>query len=84
MVVFGAAANVPPSILYSMLNPATAVTVGKANADAQVLAGAVITGAAGKTTTFTRLLIMHGPVVRTVPGPLVPQAAVVLYLASTV
>ena len=37
-------------MLYSTLNPATGVTDGRVNAAAQVLEGAVMTGADGKTT----------------------------------
>ena len=40
-------------MLYWMLNPDTTGTGGRVNADAQVLAGVVRIGAAGKTTTHT-------------------------------
>ena len=71
----GEAENDPPSILYSILNPLTAVTVGNVNADAHVLAGAVITGAVGKITTLTVLLAKQ-PAGAVVPTALLPQAAV--------
>jgi hypothetical protein len=48
---------VPPSRVYSTLNPATAGTDGKVNAEAQVFGGAVRTGTAGKTTNS--LLPLH-------------------------
>ena len=61
-----------PSILYSTLNPITGVTVGKVNAVPQVLAGAVIVGAAGNITTLT-VLDRH---VLAVAAGVAPQAAV--------
>ena len=75
MDVLGDIVYAPPSMLYCTLNPATDVTAGKVNADAQVLAGAVITGAAGNITTLTVLLGPHEPV-PTVPMPILPQAEV--------
>jgi hypothetical protein len=56
--VLGEAEKAPPSILYCTLNPDTGVTVGKINAEAHVLAGAVMVGAAGKTTIQTVLEIV--------------------------
>ena len=53
----------------------TGVTVGKVNDDAQVLAGAVIMGAAGNITTLTVLLASHDPV-PIVPVAVLPHAAV--------
>ena len=44
------AEKLPPSILHSAVKPETAGTVGNVKADEQVFAGAVIAGAAGKTT----------------------------------
>ena len=70
----------PPSILYSTLKPATAVTVGKENAVAHVLTGAVITGAVGKITTLTILLVAH-ELVPEVPAAVVPHVAVNIYCA---
>jgi hypothetical protein len=70
--IVGLAANASPSMLYSTLKPATVLTVGKLNADAQVFAGAVIVGAFGKITTLTVLLFPHAPV-PAVPARVVPQ-----------
>lgn len=72
--MLGAGANAPPSMLYSILNPEIAGTEGKENADAQVLLVAVMTGAAGKTTTFTVLLAPHKPL-PAVPEGVPPHAA---------
>ena len=69
--------NVAPSILYSILNPVTVVTVGKTNSDAQVLAGVASAEAAGKITTLT-VLEKQG---LAVPANVVPQAADKTYLA---
>ena len=69
----GDAANAPPSILYSILNPVTAVTVGKVNAEPHVFAGAVSDGAVGKITTETLELALHAPV-PVAPAALVPHA----------
>ena len=79
----GAAENAPPSILYSILNPVTGVTLGSENADAHALAGAVSVGAVGNITTFTILLTPHGPV-PAVPAAILPHAADNTYLACTV
>ena len=49
--IVGDGAKPLPSILYSAVNPLTAGTDGKLNAALHVFAGAVITGAVGKTTT---------------------------------
>jgi hypothetical protein len=46
----GETAKPPPSMLYCVVNPATVVTDGSVKAAAQVFAGAVMTGAVGKTT----------------------------------
>ena len=70
-------------MLYSTLNPATALTAGNVNADPQVLAGAVITGAVGKITTLTELLAPHDPV-PAVPAAVLPQVAAKTYCAVTV
>ncbi len=83
MVVLGTAEYAPPSILYCVLNPLTAVTVGKVNAEAQVLAGAIITGALGNITTLTELLAPHNPV-PAVPAVVAPQVADKTYCAVTV
>jgi len=61
-------------MLYSTLNPLTAVTLESVKAEAQVLAGAVITGALGKITTLTELLTPQEPV-PAVPAAVAPQAA---------
>ena len=45
----GEAEKAPPSILYCVVKFVTDVTLGNVNAALQVLAGAVITGAVGKT-----------------------------------
>ena len=74
--ISGVSVKPPPSILYSTVNPATGDTDGSVNADAQVLAGAVITGAVGKITTLTVLLFPHTPVPG-VPAAVPPQAAVI-------
>jgi len=66
-----------PSILYSTLNPVTGVKVGKVNAVPQVLAGAVIVGAAGKITTLT---VLDRQVLAVAAG-VVPQAVVKTYRA---
>ena len=66
----------PPSILYSTVNPETAGTVGSTNADAQVLAGAVNTGAFGKIITETKLLDPQAPL-PAVPADIGPQAVAV-------
>ena len=70
----GEAVNAVPSILYWTVKPEIAVTVGSVNADAQVFAGAVNTGAAGNTTTLTVLPGPHSPVPG-VPAAVLPQAA---------
>jgi hypothetical protein len=69
--------NVPPSILYSTLNPVTKVTVGNVNADAQVLAGVASAGASGNITTLT----VFDKQVLGVPAAVPPQAAARRYLA---
>ena len=74
--IAGEAANKPPSILYSTVNPATAGTVGSTNADAQVVAGAANTGALGKIITDTMLLDPQAPV-PVVPAGVAPQTAAV-------
>ena len=76
----GDAENAPPSILYCTLNPATGVTVGKVNAVLQVLAGAMMTGAAGKITTLTVLLTQG----LALPAGMVSQAAANTYRACIV
>ena len=73
-MVLGTAENAPPSMLYCTLKPATAVTVGKVNADAHVLDGAVSTGAVGNITTLTAVLAAHEPV-PAVPAAVAPHAA---------
>jgi len=70
----GVCAYVPPSMLYSTLNPLTAVTVGSVKADAQVFAGALMLGALGKITTLTELLTPQEPV-PAVPAAVAPQVA---------
>jgi hypothetical protein len=70
-------------MLYSMLNPATGATVGRVNAEAQVGAGSVITGAVGNITVVTILLPAHDPVPG-VPAVIAPQLAERTYLACTV
>jgi len=77
----GAGANAPSSILYSTLNPATAGTAGKIIADSQVFAGAVIVGANGNITTFTKLLSPHDPLPG-VPAGMPPHACCVTYRAT--
>ena len=72
----GEAANKPPSMLYCTEKPLIAGTLGRAKADAQVLAGADITGAFGKTTTDTRALDPQAPV-PAVPKGVLPQEAAV-------
>ena len=62
-------------MLYSTLNSLTAATLGKLKAEAQVFAGASITGAFGKITTLTMLLLPHAPV-PAVPAAVVPQVEV--------
>ena len=57
--------------------------VGKANADAHVLVGAVITGAVGKITILTVLLAAHEPV-PAVPVNVVPQSVCNTYRACMV
>ena len=79
----GEAVNAVPSILYWTVKPEIAVTVGSVNADAQVLAGAVNTGAAGNTTTLTILPGPHKPL-PVVPANVLPQSAVKTYRARTV
>ena len=71
----GEAENPPPSMLNSAVKPATADTVGKVNAEAQVLVGAEILGAVGKITTLTVLLFAHEPV-PAVPAEVLPQVEV--------
>ena len=69
-------------MLYSTVKPATGVTVGNVNADAQVFDGALITGAVGNITTLTVLLAPHDPVPE-VPAKVAPQSAASTYLAVT-
>ena len=69
-------------MLYSTLNPLTAVTLGSVKADAQVFAGALILGALGKITTFTKLLTPQEPVPPE-PAAVEPQAAANTYRAVT-
>lgn len=75
MVETGDGENGPPSILYSISNPGTGVTVGNSNAAAQVLGIAVSIGDEGNITTFTILPAAHatGPAV---PPALLPHNAV--------
>jgi len=70
----GVAVNNVPSTLYCTEKPGIAVTAGKTKAEAQVLAGAVIAGAAGKMTTLT---VFPGPqrFVPAVPAGVFPQSA---------
>ena len=83
VVVLGEDEYAPPSILYSTLNPVTAVTVGKTNIAAQVFAGAVITGAVGKTTAL--IVLSWQPAIElTEFAGVEPQADVSLYLAFIV
>ena len=79
----GEAAKPLPSMLYCAVNPATVVTDGSTNAAAQVFAGAVMTGAAGNTTTLTVLLVPQEPV-PAVPAGVLPQADVRTYLVLMV
>lgn len=81
--ITGEAVKLPPSILYSAVKPDTEGTEGSVNADAQVLAGAVMTGAAGNITILTILLGPHNPD-PTVPAGVLPQAAESIYRACTV
>ena len=83
MNVLGVDEKGPPSILYSILKPGTAIIDGRANEDAHVLAGAVITGAAGKITTLTILLIAHDPA-PVAPAGVAPHAMVRTYWACIV
>jgi hypothetical protein len=76
----GETEKAPPSMLYWTVNPETEGTDGNVKAEAQVLAGAVITGAAGNITTWTILLTPHGPL-PVEPAAVVPQAAVKTYCA---
>ena len=69
-------------MLYSTLNPLTAVTLGSVKADAQVFAGALMLGALGKITTLTELLTPQEPV-PAVPAAVAPQAAAKTYRAVT-
>lgn len=73
--------NAPPSMLYSILNPARDATFGSANIAAHVLDVDVMAGAPGKMTTLTVLLVTQppGPVVPI--GFPVPQAPARIYLA---
>ena len=73
--IAGLVPNPPPLMLYSTVKPATAGTVGKLKADAQVFAGAVSEGALGKITTLTVLLLPHTSV-PAVPAAVVPQVEV--------
>ena len=82
VVVDGDALYAPPSMLYSILNPVTGVTVGNVNAALHVFEVAVITGAVGKITTLTLLLSPHDPV-PAVPARVAPQSAAKTYLAVT-
>jgi hypothetical protein len=61
-------------MLYSMLNPGTALTVGRVNAEAHVEDGAVITGVDGNMTVDTVLLTPHDPM-PAVPASVAPQSA---------
>ena len=79
----GDVVKAPPSILYCTLNPDTAVTAGKVNAEAHVLAGTVRTGAVGNITILTELLIPHEPV-PVVPAEVLPHVADKIYRACTV
>ena len=63
----GEAEYAPPSTLNCTLNPDTAGTVGNAKGDAHVLAGGIIVGAVGKTTTHIVAILLHPP-----PSLLVP------------
>ena len=76
----GVDVNAPPSMLYWTVKSETSVTAGSINADAQLLAGAVNTGAAGKFTTLTVLLFPHAPV-PVVPAGVPPHPDVVTYRA---
>ena len=81
--MLGDALNAPPSMLYSILNPATVATVGNVNMDAQVFVVATITGAVGKITTLTVLLTPQDPL-PVAPNGVPPQAAASTYCAVTV
>ena len=70
-------------MLNCVVNPATVVTAGRVKAAAQVLAGAVMTGAAGNMTTLTVLPVPHDPV-PAVPAVVLPQADVKTYFAAIV
>ena len=82
--IVGVAVNAVPSILYWKVKPATAGTAGRVNAVAQVLAGAVKTGAAGNITTLTVLPGPHNKPLPVVPANVLPQSAVKTYRARTV
>ena len=73
----GSASKPPPSMLYSTLKPATALTVGSVKADAHVLAGALITGAVGK---ITALLVTEVAQAEEALAAVLPHAAVSTYL----
>ena len=83
MLVIGLAVNGPLLMLYSTLNPGTVATTGNAKLLIQVLAGMVITGAAGKITELLATLSAHaaGAVV---PAIIVPHVAAVTYLVLMV
>lgn len=77
----GVEVKLPPSILYSIVNPEMEGTEGSVNAEAQVLIGTVNTGAAGKTTALT---VASGQITLMEFARVLPQSAVSLYLALIV
>jgi hypothetical protein len=81
--IAGVVIYVPPSILYSVLNPVIAGTAGKMNPVVQVFEGCVRTGATGKITTLTTLLEPQG-MVPTDPAGIEPQPDARAYLAEIV
>ena len=79
--IAGVAVYAPPSILYWVVNPVTATTVGSVNPALQVLVGAINKGAEGKTTAFT---VVAAQLALVVFARVPPQSVVSLYLALIV
>ena len=65
----------PPSMLYSIVKPLTAATLGKLKFDAQVFEPAVNTGAGGKITAFVLTGSQAIPS-ETASAAVLPQAAI--------